>query len=1784
MESSGRRRRPNPNEDDFDSWDPMSGDYDNPDFNRYSQGVGRDLVSSNAKGGVKLYAAGIPLDLGQDGFFNLFAEYGNVLDAKLHSGQENQRLGYGFVTMETAIEAELAIRKLHKKKIGSSVLKVAPALTQEEKQRRKKQHQVEADFMTAVHQQRQDAASQSGYVSGAEGKKTGSGSGPPFHRGRGQGLLGAVPEGYDPRGRGSGFPGMQSVWYPLGQQIWKRVPEQQPFRPGVGRGQGFQPAPKSGHVQAKKTCLCCRAEGSAFRCGGCKMYYCSEKCQKKDWPNHRTICQVVQEYLDENLPNRKQQDSASNTNEADSPKKKEAKANATSSKGAQKGSLDDGYESDRKKAVNAKGKKFDEREQNKDQKNAKSGKKPQSDQGGTEPQKSKKEVAVRQNAGGKQTGGSSASDQVKVTDEVPSNVNEAEAGDASSNLVEITVPEDSCGKCLMTYYESPAKFWMSLEESLAEFAEFCTLLHELLNDASVQPPERVKAGDMVGAKYMEEWCRARVVAVKGNSVTIFFVDVGSQDTVERQNLRPLSADMLLIPAQVLCCCISQLKPVGSGSWSEAANTFVKEWFGEAMTKMFKYTMVTRRGSRFAMNLSCNGESLSDVLVSRGFAERVISEPSLPSLRQGTEKPAAASRRMVGDMKSVADDIKVGSEVFCLLTEVQSPVNIWAQPVTEDVLSTVQKLETLLKEAALDTEPYRPVVGELVLGKFSADGSWYRAEVEAEKSGKFSLVFVDYGNKEECTIEDIRKAKDTFLKDCPAQAVKFAFHNVSIPSNVDAAVAHQEFQSLLEEYKISPAMMSVKQKSGSQLVIDITNNTTGEALSQVFQKRVASLPRSSPSAETASAHRQATAASNKSPLSPATSSKSSSPKTGMDFRQPGASLMTSPVAGSRGTTSGTGGEVSSSSPSSLGPEATSSPVVMSVEVLPGMAAGDVKVVVTFFQGCTEFYVRLSSRDKEYIDMMLKLNKTVASKPALKKVYPGMNVAALFDFDETWYRARVDNVEGESARVFFLDFGNSESVDCSQLRALPPALQSLPAQAIRCSIEDVPDCPPKTMQEFKEWFEYQTVLVKRLSADTECTSVPVDAFKLDGTDISLLLKTEARKALKRKEVRAQMESVQGRKIANFVMEKNKPIEAVCVFVVSPLEFYVQIMSHVTEARNITLALKTHIDSNPRPVTSVKVGDSVASKFSQDEEIIWYRCRVEKVTGDTCVLFFVDYGNFEECNISDLMQLRAEDVEMPACTVKCCLRGCTKDNAVTDNIHSLSEMDQVVVLDQNEDICTVDILDSQGHSLTDQFIKAPVPEIPSSKLAALSISSPKQSSVPEPPLSATRRLSTEYLPDSGEAVPVMVTSVESCSELYVVGTLHVAEQLELMQALNEVGDSLPSLPRPGAGALCAARFSKDQSWYRAYVEVMRGVDKCVVQFVDYGNSEETSVADLRELDPLLTELPAQAIRCCLEGHEKGLSEKKALDPDFLQHLQGELLEKPVTVQVVEHRAGVYIVRMENEHGECISGKFAPDPDPAAPAAIPMVDDLIFEMPSDRQFDAHICTLDSLADFYCMRIEDLSRVVALSEQLRQAVDSGAQAGCPKPVVGGVYACQYEGTWYRCQVCEVKGSIVSVKYVDFGNSEERSSEDLRMLSPELMSLPVYLIRCKLYGVEPAEDLSWTSEDLLAYGSMLRNQSIHLHVKGEESDRQLVSVTVPQEDGALDIASDLVSIQVARYVDKSQDRSRNPPASPPRAGASDTVSVVQGQMEEEEDEDEMELQRQIAELQRKLKMKKGLAS
>ncbi|XP_014284230.1 tudor domain-containing protein 1 isoform X2 [Halyomorpha halys] len=106
----------------------------------------------------------------------------------------------------------------------------------------------------------------------------------------------------------------------------------------------------------------------------------------------------------------------------------------------------------------------------------------------------------------------------------------------------------------------------------------------------------------------------------------------------------------------------------------------------------------------------------------------------------------------------------------------------------------------------------------------------------------------------------------------------------------------------------------------------------------------------------------------------------------------------------------------------------------------------------------FYIQDITNCRKLAQMTEDLQRTYNIKNkqnnAIYDPKKGMLVAACYSKDSKWYRGKiVDYLEGRKVKIFFIDFGNEETLICDNIKLLSQRFCSLPAQALKCTLSDV-----------------------------------------------------------------------------------------------------------------------------------------------------------------------------------------------------------------------------------------------------------------------------------------------------------------------------------------------------------------------------------------------------------------------------------------------------------------------------------------------------------------------------------------------------------------------------------------------------------------------------------------------------------------------------------------------------------------------------------------------------------
>ncbi|XP_059059729.1 maternal protein tudor-like [Achroia grisella] len=164
-----------------------------------------------------------------------------------------------------------------------------------------------------------------------------------------------------------------------------------------------------------------------------------------------------------------------------------------------------------------------------------------------------------------------------------------------------------------------------------------------------------------------------------------------------------------------------------------------------------------------------------------------------------------------------------------------------------------------------------------------------------------------------------------------------------------------------------------------------------------------------------------------------------------------------------------------------------------------------VIVSYVDSCIKFYIHLS----DMLTVLNEIKNTVrehcenSSSPGELPV--GAACCARFPYDDNWYRARITNKRGSKVIVAYVDYGNEQEVNISDLRTITPDLMRTPAQAIKCALKGFLKKPNerKTSQLFENLVLEKTLMaqiVGVLSGDTiivslfdETVTPPLDVAK-------------------------------------------------------------------------------------------------------------------------------------------------------------------------------------------------------------------------------------------------------------------------------------------------------------------------------------------------------------------------------------------------------------------------------------------------------------------------------------------------------------------------------------------------------------------------------------------------------------------------------------------------------------------------------------------------------------------
>ncbi|XP_077546906.1 protein tudor-like isoform X2 [Haemaphysalis longicornis] len=722
-------------------------------------------------------------------------------------------------------------------------------------------------------------------------------------------------------------------------------------------------------------------------------------------------------------------------------------------------------------------------------------------------------------------------------------------------------------------------------------------------------------------------------------------------------------------------------------------------------------------------------------------------------------------------------------------------------------------------------------------------------------------------------------------------------------------------------------------------------------------------------------------------------------------------------------------------------------------------------VTFIESVQVMYAQLREMVNDIEQMSRQLEMESPSLPLLAPVdvVPGAAVAC--KYDGIWYRAEVLKV-GPQVEVWIADYGDTATVDLSDLRPLDPKYTLQPAYATKLTLDGF-TCSPMATELVMENLE-------TLVLDAEA-SVSIVNVLPDGThSVQIFVGDPPKSVVKALQIAlANVEEVRTTKVHT---PSVSPVEKLLVMtVVPPQRFFGQFLK-VPEGQLDELQAKLgeqYAASAPDPTFRPQPGDHVACRFSEDGA--FYRAEVKKVVEGGFDVAYLDYGNEETVSPQDIRPLAPQFGMPPACGMICEL----KSGEVSDAM--LETEVEVRCCACRDGVNVVDFLNSG--------LRAGSAPVEAARPVAAAVPPPSKPPVAAPaavpPPSAS--MSAFGAPVAAAGLPVLKleprTAVAAKGVFVKLVDDFYCQLVQNDQLLNQITDDLArvaaSQPCLGpamrkVGSACCALFSEDSLWYRASIVEQRPGGATVL-FVDYGNVESVDDAQIRQLPPTLASIPGQAVWCRLAGAVV----PAGCSPDIAAgRLDEFILEQEFTLKVVAngpdnfHDVDIVLSDGTNIRELLVQEGLVQASSP--PLAVPQQQQMQPQPQPQQVSGYNYPILDQGVGLPCevswvlnpgeVYVQQVALIDALEDLMAQM--QAHYSGGGEMVTGGVRPGQpcvakyaEDGRWYRARVTHAKGGRLGVQYVDYGNCEEVPESSVRQILPKFVALPAQAIRCRIRTV-----------------------------------------------------------------------------------------------------------------------------
>ncbi|XP_074643884.1 protein tudor-like [Tubulanus polymorphus] len=1132
----------------------------------------------------------------------------------------------------------------------------------------------------------------------------------------------------------------------------------------------------------------------------------------------------------------------------------------------------------------------------------------------------------------------------------------------------------------VTHVNNPTKFYCQLGKNE-------TVLNSMMDDidtfcsSSGEIPITVSIGMPVIGQYSQDdgWYRAIVKGTNNDEVEVHYVDYGDAETIDKNKLRKLNAEFLQLPQQIIPCSLYNVS--SRESWPKE---LCDKFENIVLEKDCRAEFVSlNRGVYNVMMTTVDGVNINEI-----FQNIPATSPARANQPQrAMPEPSVRFEKML---------IATGEYKDLYIVHIEDPTDFWCQ-----LMENSHHLKELMDEMqivynAVSATVNEPSVSMACCAKYYVDDLWYRAEIIKITPDGITVQFVDYGNCECVTLDQLKKIRPEHVK-LPTQGIPCKLQNLRPARRNDqwSAEGIDHFVELTDEKSLVGSFIGLDDDRKYSIVL----LDPKESIQNIRDKMIQS------------GHGETITKPGKVSVSGASSVSSSHGSTPPRIRAP-ATVTNGYAIGSADDASAVNewrqNRVSPSSPSEY-------------KQMPIRNGQTSEVCITWVESATQFWCQTADEHSRFISMMGSIqNCYQTKKDTLLGARIGSPCIAMFT-DDCWYRASIISKSGAGYEVLFVDYGNKEVIPESKVRTVIPEFLEIPRMAVQCYLKDAKAVNPKLSPSEQEKFQ------QIMSGSLMCTFIttgPDDGYlvglKSNGRDVKDDL-------LKFRIIEGPASVMKAcYKPPTVLRTVGSTFSATVSFIISPTQFWVQCNSESDKLNQLMDDIDAHYSSSStQQISNVDVGLACVAKYSEDDG--WYRAEVTAVDGQSVKVNYVDYGNSADIAKSDLRDVDSRFLDLPKQAIECCLDGIhNPSREAIAKFEDIASDEGVIVTVKNGSSgrLNVELVGNEASSV--------VLDMNSEVRRLCSSAVPK---LPDPTLPST-------------SVDGYISHVNTPGDFYIQ---LVQDETQLTDMFSELQTHYGSRSNPlnltSVGALCAAEFSEDDTWYRAKIQAING-NLAQVLFFDYGNMEEKAINELETLSDDFLQRPPYAYHCTFNKNRSATS----WNPEDIACLKKYMETEVMNVAFVGD-SSPYSVRIQVD-GQDLGALFEYSTPPAP--TTPIYPAQIIESGRQQGYISHVESLDEFYVQLATQEHDLDNVTTNMESL---CAHGGGNHLKVFDVGTPCCAEFseDEAWYRAVITDyVDNEKVNVRFVDHGNSEVKLKAGLKELHPAVSSYPPFAIQCTI--------------------------------------------------------------------------------------------------------------------------------